>query len=111
MNVGSLLTNSANKFPDRLAIISEEGRFTFRVFNQRTDRLAVAMLKAGLKKGDRVAILFLNSVYFVETYIAAIKAGLVAAPINFRLAAPEILYILNHSQSKMLFYAPEFEIL
>jgi len=110
MNVGYLLTNSANKFPDRPAIISEEGRFTFKIFNQRTDRLAVAMQKAGLKKGDRVAILFFNSAYFVETYFAAIKAGLVSTPVNFRLAVPEILYILNNSQSKILFYDPEFEV-
>ena len=45
MNVGYLLTNSANKFPDRPAIISEEGRSTFKIFNQRTDRLAGAMLR------------------------------------------------------------------
>ena len=109
MNVGFLLTNSANKFPGKLAIIAEEGRFTFNVFNQRTDRLAVAMLKGGMKKGDRVAILFFNSAYFVETYIAAVKAGLLATPVNYRLAVPEIFYILNNSQSKMLFYDPAFE--
>ena len=109
MNVGYLLTNSANKFPDRLAIISGESRSTFKIFNQKTDRLAGAMLKAGLKKGDRAAILFFNGAYFVETYFAAIKAGLVATPVNFRLAAPEILFILNHSQSRILFYDPAFE--
>ncbi len=109
MNVGYLLTNSANKFPDRLAIISQEGRVTFKTFNDRTDRLAVAMIKAGLKKGDRAAILFFNSAYFAETYFAAVKAGLIAMPVNFRLAAPEILFILNNSQAKILFYDPEFE--
>ncbi|MCF8145723.1 MAG: long-chain fatty acid--CoA ligase [Deltaproteobacteria bacterium] len=109
MNVGYLLTNSANKFPDRPAIISQEGRATFKTFNHRTDRLAVAMIKAGLKKGDRAAILFPNSTYFAETYFAAVKAGLVATPINFRLAPPEILFILNDSQAKILFYDPEFE--
>jgi acyl-CoA synthetase (AMP-forming)/AMP-acid ligase II len=109
MNVGSLLTNSANKFPEKLAIISEEGRFAFREFNLRTDRLASAMLKVGMKKGDRVAILFFNSACFVETYIAAVKIGLLATPVNYRLALPEIFYILNNSRSKMLFYDPAFE--
>jgi fatty-acyl-CoA synthase len=67
------------------------------------------MIKAGLKKGDRAAILFFNSAYFAETYFASVKAGLIATPVSFRLAAPEILFILNNSQAKILFYDPEFE--
>jgi acyl-CoA synthetase (AMP-forming)/AMP-acid ligase II len=109
MNVGYLLTNSAHKYPERLAIISEEGRWTFEEFDQRTNRLAGAMLKAGLKKGDRVAILFFNSSYFVEVYFAALKAGLIATPVNFRFVGPEIVYVLNDSQPNILFYGPQFE--
>ena len=90
MNVGYLLTNSAHKYPERLAFISEEGRWTFEKFDQRTNRLGGAMLKAGLKKGDRVAILFFNSSYFVEVYFAALKVGLIATPVNFRFVGPEI---------------------
>jgi acyl-CoA synthetase (AMP-forming)/AMP-acid ligase II len=109
MNIGSLLKNSANKYAERLAIVSEEGRWTFEAFDQRTGRLAGAMLNAGLKKGDRVAILFFNSSYFAEVYFAALKVGLVATPVNFRLAGPEIVYILNDAQPGILFYGPEFE--
>ena len=68
MNVGYLLTNSARKFSDRLAVICDEGRHTFKTFDRRTDRLASAMLKTGLEKGDRVAILFFNGIHFAETY-------------------------------------------
>lgn len=110
MNIGYLLTNSARKFPQRLAVIAGEGRYTFEAFDHKTNRMANAMLKFGLKKGDRVAILFFNGIHFVETYFAAVKAGLVATPINFRLADPEILHLINHSQSKLLFYDPAFEI-
>jgi acyl-CoA synthetase (AMP-forming)/AMP-acid ligase II len=67
------------------------------------------MLKAGLKKGDRVAILFFNSNYFVEVYFAALKAGLIVTPVNFRFVGPEIVYVLNDSQPNILFYGPEFE--
>jgi acyl-CoA synthetase (AMP-forming)/AMP-acid ligase II len=109
MNVGYLLTNSAHKYPERLAIISEEGRWTFEEFDQRTNRLAGAMLKVGLRKGDRVAILFFNSSYFVEVYFAALKAGLIVTPVNFRFVGPEIVYVLNDSQPNILFYGPEFE--
>jgi len=109
MNIGYLLTNSARKYPDRSAIISNEGRWTFEEFDQRTGLLAWSMLNAGLKKGDRVAILFFNSSWFVEVYFAALKAGLVAVPVNFRFVGPEIVYILNDSQPAILYYGPEFE--
>lgn len=109
MNVGHLLINSANKFPEKTAVISEEGRWSFEEFNQRTNRLANAMLRAGLKKGDRVGILFFNSSYFVEVYFGALKAGLVATPVNFRFVGPEIVYILNDSRPVILFYGPEFD--
>ncbi len=109
MNVGFLLTNAARKYPEQWAIVSPEGRWTFRAFNERTDHLARAMVKRGLRKGDRVAILFFNSSHFVEVYFAALKSGLVATPVNFRLAGPEITYVLNNSGAKALFYGPEFE--
>ena len=98
MNIGCLLSNSANKYAERLAIVSEEGRWNFEAFDQRTGRLAGAMLNAGLKKGDRAAILFFNSSYFAEVYFAALKVGLVATPVNFRLAGPEMLYVLNDAK-------------
>jgi acyl-CoA synthetase (AMP-forming)/AMP-acid ligase II len=109
MNIGFLLTNSASKYPERTAIVSDEGRLSFRELETITGRLAGAMLKAGLKKGDRAAILFFNSLYFVEIYFAALKAGIVPVPVNFRLAGPEIVHILNDSRSNILFYGPEFE--
>lgn len=109
MNIGYLLSNSANKYPERCAIISEEGRWTYEAFNERTDRLASALLYAGLTKGDRIAILHYNSSYFVEAYFAAVKIGLVPTPVNFRFTGPEIVYVLNDSQPRMLFYGSEFE--
>jgi acyl-CoA synthetase (AMP-forming)/AMP-acid ligase II len=109
MNLGYLLSNAANKYPDRLAIISAEGNWTFEAFDQRTSRLAGTMLNAGLKKGDRVALLFFNSSYFVEVYFACLKAGLVAVPVNYRFAGPEIVHVLNDAQPSILFYGSEFE--
>ncbi len=109
MNIGQLLSNSAHKYPERSAIISDEDRWTFKAFDKRTSQLAGAMMNAGLKKGDRVAILFFNSIWFVEVYFAALKVGLIATPINFRFVGSEIVYILNDSQPNIFFYGPEFE--
>lgn len=108
MNVGYLLYNSAAKFPHREAIVSDQGRLDYRRFEQRVAHLAGAMLSAGLQRGERVAILYLNGAPFVETYFAAVRVGLVATPVNFRLVAPEIAYILNDSGAAALFHGPEF---
>lgn len=109
MNVGNLLQISASKYPDKTAIISEEGRWTYQAFDERTNRLAGAFLNAGLAKGDHIALLFYNSSYFVEAYFAAVKIGLVVTPVNFRLSGAEIVYILNDARPLMLLYGPEFE--
>ena len=109
MNVGKLLNITAGKYPARTAIVSQEGRSTYKALKERTDQLAGAMLNAGLKKGDRIAVLFFNCSYFVESYFAAVKIGLVVTPVNFRLTGPEIEYILNDAEPIMLFYGPEFE--
>lgn len=75
---------------------------TFRQWNERSCRLANALLGLGLVKGDRVAILAYNCLEWMEIYVAVAKAGLVAVPINFRLVGPEILYIVNDAEAAAL---------
>ncbi|MCB2188037.1 MAG: long-chain fatty acid--CoA ligase [Deltaproteobacteria bacterium] len=108
MNVGYLLDNAAEKFPDRLAVVADQGRYSFSQLHQRCTKLAGAMLAAGLCRGQRVALLFFNGAPFVETYLAAVKVGLVATPINFRLVAGEVRFLLEDSQAAALFHGPEF---
>ena len=71
--------------------------------------MAGAFLNAGLAKGDRIALLFYNSSYFVEAYFAAVKIGLVVTPVNFRFTSSEILYVLNDAQPLLLLFGSEFE--
>ncbi len=109
MNVGYVLANSAAKFPDKEAIVCDQGRMTYGAFEDRAARLAGAMLSAGLTRGERVALLFYNGGPFVETYFAAVRIGLVATPVNFRLVGEEIVYILTDSNAAALFHGPEFQ--
>ena len=109
MNLGYLLTNTAARLPHHTAVIAEEGRFTYAQLEERSRRLAGALLAAGLEPGQRVALLFYNSARMVEAYFAVVRAGLVATPVNFRLVGREMLYILNHSGSAALLYGAEFE--
>jgi fatty-acyl-CoA synthase len=85
-----------------------ELEFTKGEFNIRVNRLAHAFQEAGLRKGDRVAVLMANSHVFMEILQALCKLGATMVPLNFRLAAPELEFILNDSEPVMLIYSPEF---
>ena len=108
MNVGSLLTMAANKFPGRTALIQDDRRFTYGQFNQRSNRMAHALLRFGLRKGDRVATLLFNSHELVEIFLGAAKVGGVFTPINFRLAAEEVLFLVNHSDARFFAFGEDF---
>ena len=73
---------------------------TFRQWDERSCRLANALLGLGLVKGDRVAILAYNCVEWMEIYAATAKAGLVMVPINFRLLGGDIQYIVDNSEAE-----------
>ena len=109
MNVAYLLINTASNNPDRIAIISEEKRFSYNIFNQRVNQLAHAMSQYGLKKGDRVALMFFNTHHFAEVYFATIKMGALLTPVNFRFVGEEIEYIVNNSEANFFFFAKEFQ--
>jgi fatty-acyl-CoA synthase len=109
MNVAYLLVNSASNYPDRIAIISEGECLSYKIFNHRVNRLAQAMRRYGLKKGDRVALMFFNTHHFAEVYFATIKLGALLTPVNFRFVGEEIEYIVNNSGASFFFFAREFQ--
>jgi O-succinylbenzoate-CoA ligase len=110
-NIGLLLAKRAQICPDREAIVEFERnrRFTFAQLNARANRIANALLQRGIVPGDRIATLLKNSVEFVETYFAAAKIGAVVVPVNWRLVAGEIAYILQDSGSSALVYDSDFD--
>ena len=108
MNVGMLLTNSAAKYPEVCALVDGDRRQSFAELEHRVSRLHGAMAGSGLRPGDRLGILFHNSMEFVETYFAAVRFGLLATPVNFRLVGAEMAQILNDSGCRALFHGPEF---
>ncbi|HEY7711935.1 MAG TPA: AMP-binding protein, partial [Candidatus Entotheonella sp.] len=98
----SFLRRSTAVFPDKTAVVYNDMRYTYREFNQRVNRLASALQKAGVVKGDRVAFLSPNIPPMLEAHYGVPLAGGILVAINTRLAAPEIAYILNHSGAKVL---------
>jgi fatty-acyl-CoA synthase len=104
----SFLARAAEFFGDRIAIIHGERRFTYRDFYARARQLAHALTKAGVKRGDTVAILAANTPAMLEAHFAAPMIGAVLNPINIRLDAPLIAFCLEHGEAKLLLADREF---
>ena len=111
INIGAMLSKRAAISPGREVFVEyeRERRFTFSELNQRCNRAAQVLLQRGLKPGDRVATLLKNGIEFVETYYAAAKIGCVLVPVNWRLAEPEIRYILEDAGAAALVYDADFD--
>ena len=109
MNIGEWISKRACLYPERLFLREEDGReFDNREFNRRVNRMAHALGGMGLARGDRVAALMTNSSEFLEIFFACAKTGVIMVPLNFRLAPPELIYIIGNSSPKVLVYSPDF---
>lgn len=108
-NFGDLLDATAANVPaDRPALIRGDRVIGWGDFDARTNRLARAMLAAGLATGDRVAILARNIPEYIEIACAAFKARLTHVNINYRYTTAEIEYVLVDCAASALFYQAEF---
>ena len=103
LNVGEVLTVNAAMYPKRLAAKDLRRSLTYAQYQERANRLANALGGLGLGHGDRVAVYAHNCLEWMELYAACAKSGVVAVPVNFRLAGPEVRYILEDSGAGALF--------
>ncbi len=99
----SFLRRSAYIFPDKTAIIHQNRRYSYKIFEERVNRLSSRLRSLGLQKHERVAFLCPNIPALLEAHYAVPAAGGVLVCINTRLNSEEIGYILEHSGSKILF--------
>jgi acyl-CoA synthetase (AMP-forming)/AMP-acid ligase II len=106
--LGDILRNNAYKFTDETALLHGSLRRSFRDLFERAQRLASALYGLGMRRQDRVSIYSTNTVEYVDIYGAAELAGFIAATVNFRLAAPEVAYILNDSKPKVLVFEAQY---
>jgi len=91
----------------REALVEGDRRFTYRELDDRVNRLANALRTLGVRRGDRVGTLTVNCVEFVELFFATARIGALLAPLNWRLAAPELDYQLRDSGATALIVGPE----
>jgi fatty-acyl-CoA synthase len=101
----------AERTPNKLALVDDAtGRqFTYAQFNERANRLASFLQeRLGLEKGDRLSILAQNGSDYYEILFACSKTGVILNTLNWRLAVPELAYILKDCQPRALIFEPEF---
>ncbi len=95
--VTDFLRRAATAYPDKIGVVDRDRRFTYRELERRCHQLANALRGIGIGQGDRVCILSPNSHFFLESFFGTSAIGAILVPLNYRLAAAEHEYILNHA--------------
>jgi acyl-CoA synthetase (AMP-forming)/AMP-acid ligase II len=101
-NVGTLVQRASRQFAARTAIVCGDRRLSHAELEQRSNRLANALLALGLQRGDRVGVCLPNSPEVVELELACYKAALVKAPINARLSPREVAQVVANAQAAVV---------
>ena len=106
-NLADMVRERARTRGDAVAYEFEGRQTTFAEFDVKTNRVANALI-AMSKPGERIAYLGKNSDIYFELLMGAMKANVVMAPVNWRLAGPEVAFIVGDCKAPVLFVGPEF---
>src|SRR6266567_7750916 len=109
LNPVDFLRRAAYMYPEKVAVVDGERRYSYRDLAERSWRLANALRSAGLGKGDRVATLLFNSAAMLEAHFGVPAAGGILVAVNHRLASAEVGYLLAHSGARYLLLDTELE--
>lgn len=102
-----LLSERARRHPERLALIFRDQRWSYADFEREVEQVAGALLRIGVKKGDRIAFLLPNCAEFLFATFAATRIGAVFVPLNPQYTAEEAEYVLQHSEASIVLTSPE----
>jgi acyl-CoA synthetase (AMP-forming)/AMP-acid ligase II len=108
MIITEFLDLAAMLVPERTAIAFEGERYSYAQLKERVNRLADALNRLGLEKGDRAAILEVNCNEYVEACFATAKLGGIFAALNFRVRGEELPYLVNKAEPKVLFVGSRY---
>ncbi len=134
MPIFEYLEKNAQMYPDEVALVEINPKFeptskltwrdyalmepqpgepfrreiTWKTFDEKANMFANLLFTRGVGKGDKVAILLMNSIEWLPIYFGIIKTGAIVVPLNYRYTAEEIKYCLDKSDSSMLVFGPEF---
>jgi acyl-CoA synthetase (AMP-forming)/AMP-acid ligase II len=114
MTIAEMLARNARTYPDQSALIelkpSQQIRheISWRLFDERANRVANALAARGVGKGDKVLHLMRNSINWLEAYFGIIRTGAWAVPLNFRFTSEDIKYCGDIAEAKIMILGPEF---
>ncbi|MCJ7594580.1 MAG: AMP-binding protein, partial [Desulfobacterales bacterium] len=108
MPMGDIIRRSAKRSPKKTALIFGNESLIYEELNARVNRLAGSLLRMGLKKGDRIAVLLHNGLEFFEIYYASAKIGGIFVPINNLLKKNELRQIFDYVEPRILFFDPDY---
>lgn len=111
MNVPLVLTDFLDRavslYGEKTAVFGDDRSFTYNELNGRVQQLAKGLAALGVEKGDRIAYLAPNTIELLEGFYGIYHVGGIMVPLNIRLKPEDYLFILNHSESKVLFVDDE----
>src|SRR6187455_3595812 len=107
-NLADILRQHASEGPDRTAVVLGDRHQTWAELYERSSRVAAGFAAAGVGNQDRVAFLDKNGIEHFEVFFGAALLNAVCVDVNWRLAAPEVEYIVNDSQAKVFVVGPDF---
>ena len=107
--IHNFLESSAARFPDKVAVIHEKSRATYRQINTQADQLAAFLRGRAVHKGDRVVILLENSCTYVVAYYGILKAGAVAVPLSTDLKPDGLNFLLAELEPAAIISSSRFE--
>lgn len=114
MLITEILARNARVYPDKIALIEREPLFnkrseiTWQQFNNQSNRLANALAKRGIRKGDKVIQLMTNCIEWLPIYFGILRTGAWAVPLNFRFLADKIRLCTEVAEAKALIFGEEF---
>jgi acyl-CoA synthetase (AMP-forming)/AMP-acid ligase II len=114
MPITQVLSKNAQLYPNEVSLVERQPaidsrrEITWLEFENQSNKIANALIEYGVKKGDRVVLLLMNSLEWLPCYFGVLKTGALAVPLNFRFTAEEIKKCTAVAQPKVFIYGPEF---
>src|SRR3981081_3506249 len=105
LTLGDIVRENRRSYPQRLAVVDGDLRFTWPAFDDRVNQLANALRnEAGVRRGDRILWLGQNSFRVLEGLLAAAKLGAIFCPANWRQSADEIAFVIDDIRAKVVIW-------
>jgi fatty-acyl-CoA synthase len=108
LSIPQVFDAQADKRPDKVWLVHGKERMTFREFSRRTDHLAVALRRQGLRKGEPCSLLFPNGVSYLLLQFAILKAGAILVPLNTRYRTHELNFMIHFADARFLLMVKQF---